>query len=1155
MTAPNLPRTVGDYFLPPQQEPRRGGMSVVYKAVNPSGATVAVKVLTRDPKTASTYDLLYSREKHIELLDHPHVARLVDSGHDANLDQWYLVYTWAEHDLLSFLDEHPHAREWDVFHRLFARPLTDALAHAHQRKVLHRDIKPGNVVVDADGTALIADFGISKYKAGLEPAPLTFLGARTDRYCPEEERASYDNTRDVYALAATIVDALSADRSFPAEQFQDAVDDLPVSAPVAAWLRSCLDPDPNARPEDGLRMLVDLDRAVGESGPQQRVVVHLDLKRSAVTRIRDALNIDAAAVAAFVAADLEGACLEIAMKKAPGDPDEYNLSGSRLSYRLVEPRADRATGPDDIAPVLAVVFALPLDDDRYDRVRASAWEPPVRWTFDPPVSRASALSDKRWLLAALAEQQQRKLDDAKRRDEDRELAQWSALLRAMEALEQAREKPLAFSESYADGHTGRFRVTEQLTPELLDQPRSVRALDAVRGRVHGVVESIDGQDLMMRFDESVQSLPRRGHLIIDAGGNRSAIAQQQRAVNAVRFGTTDLARPELRDLVLDPGSAQPPGPIRALLPSIKRLDEPKQHAVRSALGVPDIYLVEGPPGTGKTSFIAEFVVQMLAVAPDTRILLASQTHVALDNAIVRLHQLGVDRLVRLSSDEAKVAEDAQPLLMDVQVQQWGKSIRERSAAYLAALAEKAGLPADSLERGRALQELARFVEQEMKIEARLVELEQQVQETADPVTGLPFESDERVSRQADLDRAVDELALARRRRREFSRTHRGLLPSDAAEGDAAALTFHAASALDDLFAGAPALRRLLAIQVDWLRRIQVARGLEPALLQTRNVVAGTCIGFANAPGMSEVDPFDVCIIDEASKATATQALVPMIRSRKWVMVGDPRQLPPMQEEVLRDEALVERYQLDKEALQETLFDRLLRAPAPSKALLSTQHRMTKAIGDLISNCFYAGALDTINDQRLSSPLLPRPVTWVDTSGHEDRREQRSPNGSRSKINALEVKVVRRLLEAMLREAHHGRLALPGSEAPLEVLVLAPYAEQVRELQREIIGLSASSRLRIRAHTVDAVQGQECDITVFSCTRSNAGGDVGFLGEAAAGRINVALSRSKLGLVLVGDVSFWADRPVPLAQVLRWIREEPDDCQVVALAQMEEAVRG
>src|SRR3546814_4596569 len=74
------------------------------------------------------------------------------------------------------------------------------------------------------------------------------------------------------------------------------------------------------------------------------------------------------------------------------------------------------------------------------------------------------------------------------------------------------------------------------------------------------------------------------------------------------------------------------------LPSSDLYDD-KHEAVRSALGTKDLLLVEGPPGTGKTKFITELVAQVLSRTPDARILLSSQTNVALDHALVNIEKL------------------------------------------------------------------------------------------------------------------------------------------------------------------------------------------------------------------------------------------------------------------------------------------------------------------------------------------------------------------------------------------------------------------------------------------------------------------------------------------------------------------------------------
>src|SRR5439155_19400587 len=83
---------------------------------------------------------------------------------------------------------------------------------------------------------------------------------------------------------------------------------------------------------------------------------------------------------------------------------------------------------------------------------------------------------------------------------------------------------------------------------------------------------------------------------------------------------------------------------------------------------------------------------------------------------------------------------------------------------------------------------------------------------------------------------------------------------------------------------------ILDLQAEWLDRFGRDITFLGALCERSSVVAATCIGLASRPGSNEVT-YDLCIFDEASKATATEALVPMVRAKKWVSVGDSRQLP------------------------------------------------------------------------------------------------------------------------------------------------------------------------------------------------------------------------------------------------------------------------
>ena len=160
------------------------------------------------------------------------------------------------------------------------------------------------------------------------------------------------------------------------------------------------------------------------------------------------------------------------------------------------------------------------------------------------------------------------------------------------------------------------------------------------------------------------------------------------------------------------------------------------------------------------------------------------------------------------------------------------------------------------------------------------------------------------------------------------------------------------------------LMTLVKLQGEWLQRVASDRKLVSTFLATSNVLAGTCIGFLGHPAVRDLE-FDLCILDEASKATATEAFVPLSRASQWVMVGDTRQLPPMDEEILRKPDLMARYDLDEEFVRTTLFDRLVQATKPPiRHLLTEQYRMIRPIGDMISTVFYDGELRSPNTDGL-----------------------------------------------------------------------------------------------------------------------------------------------------------------------------------------------
>ncbi|MGA4847124.1 AAA domain-containing protein [Streptomyces sp. G5(2025)] len=334
------------------------------------------------------------------------------------------------------------------------------------------------------------------------------------------------------------------------------------------------------------------------------------------------------------------------------------------------------------------------------------------------------------------------------------------------------------------------------------------------------------------------------------------------------------------------------------------------------------------------------------------------------------------------------------------------------------------------------------------------------------------------------------------------------LPDRLADPAAAAAALHALH--EQVRPWLPLVARRGELARQWQGAIsQDPRRLTPELVRYAQVVGATCIGAASRRELAGVE-FDLGIVDEAGQIGVADALVPLTRVRRGVLVGDDRQLPPLHDPEVadwaRDMGGPELVRLLSQSALEQLRAGL---PASHVVQLTRQRRMPAEIADFISATFYGGELLTEKEHRHTGPLFASPMAFVDTSALPDRvrRESgggRGGHGLKGSLNTCEA-----LLLARLAAFYHRR----GSEW----VVIVPYLAQRREVIRHLLPLIGDSQLAdAMVGSVDSYQGGESEVVLYGFTRSNPEGRVGFLKELR--RANVAFTRAKSQLVLTGDLS-------------------------------------
>jgi serine/threonine protein kinase/DNA polymerase III delta prime subunit len=1011
----------------------RGRYATIYRATdaNRPGEEVALKVLELDGSHRDLSRAMFRKEvEALRAIDHPRIVKLLDSFEEPGTETLVLVLELVPGENLE-----QRIRRGGTVPPLRWRlkelvALVDAIDAAHRKSVIHRDVKPSNVLVDRDLDELrLADFGIARVleNYGRTTPGVTLAHFFTRPYAAPEQifRGDAEPASDLHAfgmLAAAVLawelpteDMRAEDLPAFLAPLADHVRDEKLVDVLVALVRGLLGGEARMRPRvpEILRVLnAVLDRTVERRSV--RVVL-----TNAVSRGLERLGITNAAAA------LDDLSSQLRARYEPQQGADARSPFSILAYgRRLRARLTPAVEADR----LLVVELLELEPSAHARERQRAKAAPFALTLEggSPDPFVQALFEAH-------REDERQLADRRRRESLVELARtinelmseqlpsWSLRYRLVEERptqrlgDLLRAKLGTASPSAPDpaprtaritGEFVRLEIKDLLDDEVDDDTRAAmlanwhdavnqKATVSTSGMRIGSFHSYDPSTrvLTVRRDADLTGLPTEEVIEVFDLQSKAAIDRVGRALSDFERG--EVASASLGSLLTLPERNR----LDPLVP--RTLHQPLEPADRAndlvcrILAARDFFLLQGPPGTGKTTVIAEVVTHILAEQPTARVLLTSQANEAVDHAIGEARALAAKlaRPSRMFRDTAGERIDDGP---------------PNDPAYGTWLAETKKASADGF---------------------------------ASLAASLPDPQREAVRRV--VERWQDRMGTTR------------------------------------------------DVRVDYLSSVQV--------------IGATCLRVPAVAKYLRDGAFDWVIVDEAARATTAEVMVALVRGRRFLLVGDQKQLPPyLAHQTARD---LRDHEIDPERAKRSLFEDIFELiPKSNRESLRRQFRMHRSIAKVIGDLFYGeiGGLETgVADEDRTIALAafdaPHRIFWLDVRGTEE------PLGT-SWYNDAEIDLVVSTLGAMNTE-------LAAQAVAYDVAVIAAYKAQAVRLQRAIKArASAWHRLRVQAATVDAFQGKQADVVIYSLARVGDE-EVRFL--ANPHRINVAFSRAKRLVVVVG----------------------------------------
>lgn len=1154
----------------------QGNMSEVYQAedIEHANKIVAVKLLNTQHKDVIKLEMYLRETKALEQLEHPNIIRHLGYGWSDKHRCHYIVLEYLPHTLVDEIALHRDSPEQDWCWPLM-RDITDALVHAHSKGIVHRDLKSTNILISEEGVVKLTDFGISLLRFEVRTG-VTLSGFWSEGFASPEQRNMQNATEqsDIYSLGCIFYHMLSRKEPPASGPTLQDIQSLNLRPLVKQMFERMIDTDAGNRFESTEQLARFLEHT-------WRFQTYPEVYCTVTTTVAKKL-FDAAFINRVLQEDACGYLdqqflqdrqdnfpkeVQIKLEKSENG-DKYVIFTDAMKFICVK---DNTSLPVLVIVDVQIYTYPPSYEDQRNRVSFYR----RRWRFIkhsqlfPAAKRDQLQQTLDALSQSLNERKKEEQAQRRKKQERKDFTKiWSKVLELRQQMLDS-AKSLAYTGWEREGNTITLQL-EEVVPDDLGWPDSapISFQGASRSRQESIGLFMGGNETTVEISttqggtleqtSSSRSLPQIGRIGLFQVETISALDRERRALDMILSGGTVNSR--LPDVLQDLSTAEFAPQDESIVFS-QPLGEDQKSAVRQALATRDVFLLQGPPGTGKTTTLAEIILQIVKADPDARILVSSQSNVAVNHVLTSVAKgtatIGILRIGR----PERIGPGAEEWTLEKQLSMWRDEVISKTTPVILDLEERVQAqymqhpgfrgelnPAQAqdlqLYKGW-LEELVSDIDELLDYERRGSKLSERLQFTSNKQAQDVRNELAECRKNSDIKRAyiVDVLELV-------AQALPGEQWEEIDQSNLVAERMRFYQIITDLLSPGPTAsteEKLLAVVQNWQSVFGKLDDFAEPLYEQANILAATCL-ITGSRRLREVE-FDWAIIDEGGRATATELLVPLVRAQRSIIVGDEKQLPPMVDSDLKSEVL-KHLDLTRDELEKSLFETLVtqgrEEELPAVQMLKEQYRMHPAIGEMISQVFYNGKLKhatPISKRDHKLRWLETAIVWYSTTRLPNHGE--NPRGS-SFSNPTEVSAIVQILQRMEKSY----LEIDGKR---DVAVITPYNEQIHLLRERIQPKNAKRwiALSIEIASVDAFQGRDSHIVLYSTVRSNKRRQLGFLKDRR--RLNVALSRAQQLLIMIGDIGMLGEArgdkdENPYRLLIRYMRSNPDDCLIEDIQQ-------